>query len=561
MIMENLRTYPENIMPRVLIVDNDVDTRDSHFELLALWNYIPFKADGSGESLCKNAIYLAREKRCQIALVDLRLEDDNDVDDKSGLELIRQLDPAKCIVVTGYGNDQIAADILEESGAVAYVGKQYGPEILKQKIQRESQKICSAYHKVRVTPQAVLDYIANYFASEIPEEYIDQIGDILIRLFPRARELRIEKLGEKQRASSTDVTLRPRSVILKVYEDNRQPVIVKLARAHKIKIEADKFENLIDGHIVAHRHPRLERSEVLWDIGGALYSSLGLKDFRTFPSFYIESGIDKVTRSLEQFFAETWSSLYKETRKDVNTSLIDLYFKIWGNEWYSKRVAEFGEIGKDDPWIGTHLNEFGGIDPLSWLQHKIDSDNETILTSKQDIRVCVTHGDLHSGNLLVDQDDVSWVIDFERSGEGHILQDFVELETDLVIRLASHVQDVAEFYKLCLVIVRPYEIRKFRPSEISSSQNPEYLKMLHTISQLRFLAKKSTGVTDARQYLIGMLFNAIFRATLTSRDFRNTAQARALMLASIICHRLDHWEMPWPPDKWKKHILKSGGTK
>ena len=137
----------------------------------------------------------------------------------------------------------------------------------------------------------------------------------------------------------------------------------------------------------------------------------------------------------------------------------------------------------------------------------------------------------------------------------------VELDNDLVIRIASHVHDVEEFYKLCLVIVRPYEIRKFRPSEISSSQNPEYLKMLHTISQLRFLAKKSTGVTDARQYLIGMLFNAIFRATLTSRDFRNTAQARALMLASIICHRLDHWEMPWPPDKWKKHILKSGGTK
>lgn len=546
--------------PRVLVVDNDSSTSDSQSELLLHWGYIPVKAMGSGEALRKDAVFQAREKRCQIALVDLRMADNNDADDKSGLDLIKDLKPARCIVVTAYGNDSIVAEILEESGAAAYVGKQYGPEVLKLKVNREAQKICSALHKVKIGPQNMLDYLANNFAGEIPVEYTDQIADVFVRLFPKAEEIRIEKLGDGERAPSIETTPRPRSVVLKVYEDNRQPVIVKLARAHKTKIESEKFQNLIDGHIVGHRHPRLERSEVLWDIGGTMYSSLGLKDIKTFPRFYIESNFEKIEKSLDQFFSETWSDLYKNTRKNIKVPLIDLYFKTWGKEWYSKRLAEFGEVDFKDPRLGAHWAKFGGVDPLQWLQKNIAERAETILTRTEETSVCITHGDLHGGNLFVDQDDVAWVIDFERSGEGHILQDFVELETDLIIRLASHHQDINEFLRLCLIVIRPDEIRKFRPREMLID-NAEYSKVLHTISLLRSLARKCTGIKDARQYLIGLLFNAIFRATLTERNFRNTGQLRALMLASIICHRLDHWDIPWPPADWKTRLLESGEMK
>lgn len=547
------QSYMLSLQPRVLIVDNDISTRESQAELLSYWGYKSIIATGSGEGLFKDALLKARENRCQIALVDMRMADDTDFDDKSGLDLIRELAPAECIVVTGFGNDQIAAEILEESGAIAYVGKQYGPDVLKQKLDRLAQKNCSAFHRTKIGAQNVLDYITKIFASEIPEEYRDQIGDVLVRLFPRAEQLRIEKLGGGQKVSSVEIVPRPRSVILKVYEDNRQPVIVKLARARKIQIESDKFQNFIDGHIVGYRHPRLEKSEVLWDIGGALYSSLDITDIRTFPRFYIGSDFEKIKRSLEQFFSETWSDLYKHTKKSIKAPLIELYCKVWGDEWLLDRVAKFGGIDAKDLAVGKHWEEYGGLDPLLWVQQNLANGPEGILKHEEETNVCITHGDLHGGNLLIDQNDTAWVIDFERSGEGHILQDFVELEADIIIRLASHNQNITEFYKLCLIIIRPDEIRKFRPQEMLCN-DADYGKALQTISLLRSLARKCTGISDARQYLLGLLFNAIFRATLTKRDFRDTGQLRALMLASIICHRLDHWDKPWPPLEWKSFL-------
>ena len=233
--------------------------------------------------------------------------------------------------------------------------------------------------------------------------------------------------------------------------------------------------------------------------------------------------------------------------------LIKLYRKVWGDEWLLDRVAKFGGIDAKDLKMGEHWEEYGGLDPLLWLQQNLANGSEGILNLEEDTTVCITHGDLHGGNLLVDQHDTAWVIDFERSGEGHILQDFVELETDMIIRLASHNQNIKEFYRFCLIIIRPDEIRKFRPKEMSCN-DADYSKALQTISLLRSLARKCTGISNARQYLLGVLFNAIFRATLTKRDFRDTGQLRALMLASIICHRLDHWGEPWPPLEWKSPL-------
>ena len=67
--------------------------------------------------------------------------------------------------------------------------------------------------------------------------------------------------------------------------------------------------------------------------------------------------------------------------------------------------------------------------PVTWvLKHRVDSST---LSARQ----AITHGDLHGDNIFVD-DIHAWAIDFERSGEGHILRDFTELEVDILTRLA-----------------------------------------------------------------------------------------------------------------------------
>ncbi len=165
-------------------------------------------------------------------------------------------------------------------------------------------------------------------------------------------------------------------------------------------------------------------------------------------------------------------------------------------------------------------------------------------------QTAVTHGDLHGDNLLIDNKKIAWVIDFERTMEGHALQDFIELESDILNRLQAHNEDLSSYYQMCLIVAQQTQIKELEESEMEST-DPGIQKALQTISILRSLARQCTGITDARQYLLGLLFNTIFRATINSNEKHHERQGRALMLAGIFCHRLDHWDDPWPPQEWQ----------
>jgi len=78
----------------------------------------------------------------------------------------------------------------------------------------------------------------------------------------------------------------------------------------------------------------------------------------------------------------------------------------------------------------------------------------------------------------------------------------------------------------------------------------EMRKALQTVTTIRSLAREITNISNFQEYLLGLLFNTLFRATITPDKPLTDHQKRALMLASIICHRLDHWDEAWPPQEW-----------
>ena len=73
--------------PRILLVDNDLRARQIYDVLLQHWQYEPVIAQGDGKALMENAKWKAKQERCHLALIDLRLMDDYDEDDVSGSPL------------------------------------------------------------------------------------------------------------------------------------------------------------------------------------------------------------------------------------------------------------------------------------------------------------------------------------------------------------------------------------------------------------------------------------------------------------------------------------------
>jgi hypothetical protein len=190
-------------------------------------------------------------------------------------------------------------------------------------------------------------------------------------------------------------------------------------------------------------------------------------------------------------------------------------------------------------------------DPIIWLNKIAKNEGEKLDPSLvENTLTAITHGDLHSDNLLVDSSQHGWVVDFERCGEGHALQDFIELEFDLITRMAGVKENFPAFYHFCIAIAGARQIDDI-PFDNPALVDVETQKLLKIIAIIRSLASRCTGILDARQYLFGLFFNTIFRATIVPKDRQDISQLRLWMLASILCHRLDRWGEAWPPEDWK----------
>jgi CheY-like chemotaxis protein len=535
---------------RILIVENDQDYLELERDLISAWGYEPFVATGKGDGLLQDAVHKAFFNRCQVALVDMRLRNNYDVTDISGLDVIKTMAPARVIVVSGYGDQRVARKSIREKGAESFVGKQEGPEALQEELEKVLSQFSAEKRGLKVGPADVLERIA--VVLNIPAEYGEQVEDIFALLFGDHRHLEMKQLGHEAVTSNFGTVPRPRSVVLEVRADGLQPVIAKLARRRKIKIEQKNFKDFVENRLLGHKYASIQKADFLWDVGGAVYTMLG-SGFQPFSQYFEGVGIADIEFTLTKFFEETWSPLYAAPADPTNPespaakfvpptySLFELYSNVWGREWF-QRIQEFNQMPAASLMDAPRREKISPPDSIEWIQRFTNPQNDrSIVPGTQ---VAITHGDLHGDNLLIDDNRHAWVIDFERSGWGPILQDFVELESDLINRLTCSDDNFPAFYELCL---RVASCKTLEPLEnVEKIQNMEIQKILHTISILRKLARKCTDTTDAWPYLIGLLFNTLFRATIV----KGLAQQRALMLASILCHRLDHWDEPWPPKNW-----------
>lgn len=543
--------YPDSMQhPRVLIVENDLRTRESLQALISHWGYNPIIATGEGENLATDAIQKAKEHRCQLALVDLRLIDDFDNNDISGIELARQIKPTQTIINTGYPNIPVAVDNIRNGTIASFILKGEAPEKINNELREVGFQVSASERQIEISPNEIILSLSEVlFEPNLPDLYRDQLLDTLARLFPNAKRLELEKLDQGSTISFAEVP-RPRSVILQIREDGLQPVIVKLARAHKIDREVQRYHRHIDRRLLRHAAPNIGRTEILWDIGGIKFVYNGTIR-KNFEHLFKSENINTIGQTLDRFFNSTWSDHYKKARKVKNVSLLELYRRVLEDNWLY-RIKQFPQLTPEKSMGKERWEMLGASNPLDWFFHNIFEHTDSIVNCAEETYLAVTHGDLHAGNILIDDANNAWVIDFERTGVGHILQDFVELETDLINRMVPGSENFPLYHRLCYAVAAPEEIGPIENH--FDLTDPNSLKLIQTISIIRSLARDCSNLTDFRQYLVGLLFNTLFRATIikdTNNHSEKKSQERALMLASIICHRLDHWDEPWPPKEWE----------
>lgn len=529
--------------PRVLIVEDEARVRDDHIMNLTRWGYTPIVSEGRGLALLHDAVAKARARRCHVALVDMRLLNHDSQNDWSGLDLISKLKPTLGIIVSGYGDSTTVRAALKEKDAVDFVVKQDGPQRLKAVIEDvlANASACAKNLAIEWPAQMSSASIGQGFFPADPAIPDDEASDLLGRLFPGAGRLRLQTLACRHAPGRAP---QMRSLILKVWQDDLQPVVVKLARTRRIETEDRRYREYIEGKLAGRFYARLQRSATLWDLGGIVYEFMGstLGAMRPFSQYYAEARPEDIGYSLRHLFHDTWGERYRATSDSPHASLFAAYSETWGHSWH----ARLRQPPADFP---APFGRLGLPDPLRWVCARVGLDGDHDTSPPAPIRAAIGHGDLLGDNIFVDTDRRTWALDYERSGPGPIPQDFATLEADILMRLAEIAPtDLGTVLSLAIAIATPQQLDQ--QLELGS-QHAGAHKALNVIQQLRRLASAHTQSDDLRPYLWGLLFSTVFGATLLAGQAERTAHhTRALLIASVCCHRLEHWGSEWPPGQW-----------
>ncbi len=97
------------------------------------------------------------------------------------------------------------------------------------------------------------------------------------------------------------------------------------------------------------------------------------------------------------------------------------------------------------------------------------------------------HGDLNGANIIIDDRENVWIIDFFHTGPGHVLRDLAKLENDLLY-IFTHIEtpdELAQALRITRALRDVQDLAAELPAEVEGLQSPELKRAWQTVRTLR----------------------------------------------------------------------------
>lgn len=549
-----------SIEKRILVVENDPDFRRAIVRRLRTKGYVVFGAEDMA-----SAQRLLTQEHIHLAIVDVRLEDDRMPED-SGIRLAAQIKPPVIpLILTGYPKDyQITKRAFTEGGAVDFVAKQDGPEALLKAIEQAFRQRIGICEGLRIecgeegfTTLQIAEAVE--LTGIEPECYENEVKEVLLKLFSyaeakkAANRIVVTSLLSPQQAR---VSSQSGAVLLKAtpyFGDRRGATkVVKLAERCKIETEAQNYKEYVSRFIQTHCYANQEGSpQYTLRIGGIIYSLLGtdLDKVTAFSEFYEDHEPAEIMELLNALFTETCQLWYGKAEQKNQLNIPQLYEDALhltrtklenalkqAREKHPKLAPYRADLGVlNFPGMDRHF-----INPITWMDRSFYADT----------RLCITHGDMHSRNILVDDSGRGWLIDFARTGEGHILRDFIELESDIKFALLDET-DIPTLCGFELALLSPNRLAETLHFGDLFDRDP-LRKAFEVIRGLRKLASGFYPGADMREYYQALLYQTL--NVMRLQHIGPLKKRHALLAAALTCERLQSWSDPWPPADLREFV-------
>ena len=558
----------EDVTPRILVVDNERRQRIAYGRLLESWGYMPVIPQGSKEELLAEAKRMAREHRCHLALVDMRLMDNDNRNDKSGIELIKYLEPAKSILLTGFGDMKAGVEAIA-AGAVDAISKEALPQEIKDHIDKELEDVfCNQHFEIMEISWPHKMTSASVAQLLCPEQKMpsDEVTTAIRKVFCKQEASFIRLRNIEGALRTPRFSAHTQKVVLKAELSNSAAQVLKLARRAEIDKEVERYKKYILNKLNGGNYAHQIKNELRWAIGACTYEYHS--GSVTFTEYFRQNPAPQIYHVLEQLCNKVWQIHYRNAPWN-KISRCKIYTDVWGTGW-RRRVDSYLLTARDERSFVSLRCDL--IDPVSWLNNHHEVCDPTYQKDKDELPQAVIHGDLRGDNFLVDDHQQLSLIDFERTGPGPLAQDFVELEVDILTNISAaggiEEHNLAQFCELVISVLD--SSRLDRRGNYSEPEDDNLKKASKVIFELRRIANHYMlgGPEENRlsEYLYGLLFNTVFRATwLTDAHDVAHVRERSFLLGSLICYRLNYfgnadWVKNLPPDLLKRLTLQFNRT-
>ena len=361
-------------------------------------------------------------------------------------------------------------------------------------------------------------------------ELSEELEDLLCRLFFDAQSLKVRPLSSGLSGANV--------LWVKPFYTNGpgEERVVKFGDVRTIDREyqnyLDYVEKFIGGSTVVpnnglRRTPRL---------GGIIYKLIGAAGEQTesFGSFYARSETSEINQLLDRLFFETCKSWYSNPGNQQSVELTTQYTQSLGLTQQKLERALTEGLKSVQGKQTLHFNLLDGDRTFpNPVLAMADFDFEETTYE------CKTHGDLNENNVLVDNLGHTWLIDFDKTGKGHILRDVAEM--DCIVRFKLLSSDDATLQERLEMEEALCSIRQFTDVDQLSQRfvtnNPLLAKAYATVVHLRTIARRLVLHShDIKEYNIALFYYAL--NTIRFYDIPTVQRQHALLSASLLVNQL-----------------------
>ena len=518
-----------------------------------------------------DAIQILQTERVHLAILDMRMERDDDEKDKSGLMVAKQTSrQIPKIILTKFPAYQDVVEVLKQDlqgyqAAVEFLDKRdTRPEQLVTAVQNILDQYVKINWELRIEwqPHNTFLQLVNCLSPNLPDSQLAnrsaEFEDLFRKLFQDFMQITIGQVFTQQNGR----------LILPVFafdpSGTETRYLVSCGSQTAVLAENQRYQKRVPDRLSIKNLGRLH-SERTANYGATAYTFMGkdLEATSTIRQLYRKRAVESLLPAIDHLYQVNLGGWYETGREQNKEADLHAFYHQWLR--LDELISSLPQLQQLLPALAkrTLAADMVELDvDRHQLVFRLRGDSETYrfpnpisllaqnrLPQTQRAHWGITHGRITGDTVLVDQQNYAWLLDFAQVGRAPLLIDFVSLETAVKFDLFAH----RDFSQRLAIEIKLNKTNSLKEGINLDNLESEAINALWVIERVRQNAAALAGC-DLAAYQQALFFCAIARVASFNPDTFYThrklaAYAHALLTAAMLAEEWQNVQVESVPEE------------